>query len=251
VLFTEGYNVLGEEYVEQALPLPGGEGGYGHAEGHIYPEFQVGGLIPSEYANVLPITNLACDVSELYVGIRQSGQSIEFRRTVIQNGKSRKEIQNLSLPYPVTPQLVSAIYYPQKNGGELAIKLGKQMANAGGGATYELANFTVMAHPGTTSTRVTIGANQFPDSYVFTPGPGSQYNTDFTVVLSGSTLEFRSTYSCQEGDSLKTVNGKQSVQLPITPSLDQIDVSGSTITVYPLRTGTAVVPDTDIPIRVG
>jgi len=118
---------------------------------------------------------------------------------------------------------------------------------------FEIATFTILADPSTTSTRVQIGVDQTPDSYIFSPGPSSQFTTEFSVVLNGNALEFKSTYSYQDGDSLKTVNGKQTVQLPIPPSWDQIDVNGSTITIWPNRKKghEQLVPDSDVNIRSG
>jgi hypothetical protein len=163
----------------------------------------------------------------------------------------------LNLPYQVTPQTTSAVYYRNRNNGELELRLGKQLAGADGGLSleFEITRFTIPAQPGSTSSRVQFGVNQMPDHYIFSPGPASQYKTDFIVVLNGNALEFRSTHSFQEGDSVKTVNGKQTVNLPAPPSFDQIDVDGSTITVWPNRKkggGTeTIVPDSEVQIHLG
>jgi len=98
--------------------------------------------------------------------------------------------------------------------------------------------------------RVVVHVDQGSDSYRFYPGPATKYDTQFNVVLVGAVLEFRTVFSepvprtpfhlsvcfgahmtLQEGDMVKTIHGKQSVQLPTPPSLDQITHSGNEVTV--------------------
>jgi len=194
-------------------------------------------------------------MSQLYLGIRNNGKGLEFRRTYTHDGMPKKQIQSFTLPYPVNSSTVSATYYPNKNGGQMDIRLGKKMANAGGGTSldFEIARFTVLGYPGTSSTRVQMEIQQPGEEIVFQPGPASKYTTDITVVLNGNRLEFRSKFSYEEGDAIKTVHGKQSVDLPFPPTLDQIDISGSTLTIWPERRSgqTDKVPDTDVYIRLG
>jgi len=217
------------------------------------PDFNIGALtsIDGGSASLLPVTNLSCDVGQLYLGIRNNGKGAELRRNWVQNGMPKKEIQNFTLPYPVTSATVSATYFPNKNNGELLIRLGKQNANEGGASTleFEVARFTVLGYPASSSTRVQMQIEQPDDSIVFSPGPASKYTTEFVVILNGNRIEFRSTYSFEEGDTVKIINGKQSVDLPFPPTLDQIDVSGSTLTIWPEKRST--VPDTDVLIRLG
>jgi len=202
--------------------------------------------------NILPITSLACNVNELYLGIRQNGKKIEFHRAVIQQGKPRKEVQTLTLPYQVTPYTTSATYYPNKNNGELVIRLGKEVPR-GQNMESEVARFRVQGVPGGPQTSVQIAVNQASDYFTFRPAAPTAYTTDFTVLIVGSSLEFKSTYSYNEGESTKTVNGKQTVNLPIPPRLDQIDVAGDTITLWPNRGGgpEKVVGDGDVNISLG
>jgi len=257
VLFCEGYSLHG---TEEALPLPGipfssaPTSQYGSNK--TYPEMKIGGLISTEnnLASILPISSLGCDVSELYLGIRENGNAIEFRRAVDVNGKIRREIQSFALPYQVTRNTISAIYYPNRNGGEIIIRLGKQESSDNSlNLELEIMRFTVLGNPGSNTVRVPIGVDQQQDNYTFEPGPPSKFNTDFSVVLNGNILEFRSTHSFEEGDSVKTVNGKQSVQLPFSPTIDQMDISGSTLTIWPSRKKVPGAPvlDSDVNISVG
>jgi len=117
-----------------------------------------------------------------------------------------------------------------------------------------LLQFRVSGDSHSNSEKVMIAVDQQPDHYRFYPGPSSRFDTDFTVVMNGQALEFRSTYSVEEADGgVKTINGKQTVQLPLTPTSDQIDVAGDTVTIWPTRQsgGPVYVPDQDVRIMLG
>jgi len=224
-----------------------------HGDDFVYPAFKIGAISPVDNScNILPITSLACDVNELYLGIRQNGKKIEFHRSVVQQGKPRKEVQTLTLPYQVTPSTTSATYYPNKNNGELAIRFGKEVPR-GQNIESEVARFSVEGVVGSPKSSVQIAVDQASDHFTFRPAAPSAYLTDFTVLIVGSSLEFKSTYSYDDGDSIKTVNGKQTVNLPIPPTLDQIDVAGDTITLWQNRGGgpEKVVGDCDVYISLG
>jgi hypothetical protein len=257
-LFSTDYKPVGEEqgHSQSNYPVQHGSTSVG-SPGREYPDFKIGSLTSIENGNaaLLPITQLGCDVKDLYLGIRQNGKSLEFIRTITQRGMPKKEIQTFSLPYPVTSATVTATYYPNKDNGHLDIRLGKKLASESGAMTldFEIARFTVLGFPQSNNTRVQMEITQPDDCFIFSAGPPSKYNTDFVVVLNGNHLEFRSSFSIDEGDAVKTIHGKQAVDLPFPPTLDQIDVSGSSITIWPERRSgqTDLVPDTDVLIRVG
>jgi len=222
--------------------------------GFVYPAYTVGGLQPIENgkANILPITNLACDVGELSIGLRMNGNKIEFKRSVTENGKGKTQSQAFNLPYAVTPSTCSAKYYPNRSNGDLQIRLGRQM-QSGSSVEQEICSFSVFADPRSSQTRITIAVDQKPDYFKFSPGAPSKYNTDFTVVLHNNSLDFKSTYTFEEGDTVKTMNTKQTVELPFPPSLEQIDVEGCDVIVYPKRVPSENknIPDCEIPISLG
>jgi len=223
---------------------------------YVYPEFKVLQLEPSGdgSANFLPISELNCQISEIYVGLRKDGRAIEFRRSVTQNGDPRVEVQSFNLPYQVSDSTCSAQYFPHEKGGLLRIKLGKILSGGTPRGEQQLLQFQIPANQNSNSDKVMIEVDQQPDHYRFYPGSGSRYATDFTAVLSGKTLEFRSTYSVEENDgSIRTINGKQTVQLPIAPTTDQIDVGYDSVTIWPGRQSGApiYVPDRDVRISLG
>jgi len=116
-----------------------------------------------------------------------------------------------------------------------------------------LLQYTVRGSPSAHSDRVEIAIDQQPDSYRFYPRGPSRFDTDFTVVINGQSLEFRSTYSVEEGDGVKTINATQKVNLPLAPTLDQIDAFGDSVTVSPGKTsgGPVQVPEQDLRIVMG
>jgi len=121
-------------------------------------------------------------------------------------------------------------YNPNKNGGELAVFFGKPVTHNSN--ENEVCRFTVHANPNSSESRVAIGVSQSPDHFLFRPERPSMYDTEFTVILSGSVLEFRSVCIFEDDEGTKTVNAKQTVQLPITPSLDQIESNGDQVTLW-------------------
>jgi hypothetical protein len=222
----------------------------------VYPDFKVQQLEPSGdgTANILPIADLGCQISELSIGLRKDGKAIEFKRSVQQNGEPRSEIQSFNLPYQVSGSTCSAQYFPDERNGLLKIRLGKIISGQVPKGERTLVQFRVSSSYSSNADKVMIAVDQQPDHYRFYPGQSSKHDTDFTVVINGAALEFRSTYSIQEPDGgVKTITGKQSVQLPLAPTPDQIDVSGDTITVWPARQsgGPVHVPDQDVRIVHG
>lgn len=187
-------------------------------------------------------------------------------------------MQGFNLPYQVLQTTVSAKYEPNENNGTLYIRLGKPNVAVSIQGEYEITKFTVPANPsapcsllphshrltlpGSSVNRVTVQVDQTPDVYKFFPGPATKFDTDFTVVLVGAVLEFRSVFSepvrhvvvlcpllCQDGNVVKTIHGKQSVQLPVPPSREQISVDGKTIVVKAKTAAPASnQPDVDITI---
>jgi hypothetical protein len=75
-------------------------------KGGVYPDFIIGSLVPSSdgKANLLSITNLGCSISELYLGTRSNGNSVEFSRKT----PSGSETRVFGLPYQVTAATTSA-----------------------------------------------------------------------------------------------------------------------------------------------
>jgi len=189
-----------------------------------YPEFSVGELTPVENgaSNILPITNLGCSVDELYLGIRRNGKQLEFRRSVIQNGFPRTEVQSFALPFPINQRTCTATYFPTKNGGELVIRLGKNSPTANNQNELQVSTFRVYAAQ-TAKERVAFEIDQKSDFFAFNPVP-SKYDTDITVVVIGSKLEFRTTFSYPEKGIITTINGKQTVNLPFIPRIDQFEI---------------------------
>jgi len=222
----------------------------------VYPEFKVQQLEPSGdgSANILPIADLACQLSEITIGLRKDGKAIEFKRSVEQNGEPRAETQSFNLPYQVSGSTCSAQYFPDDRNGLLKIRLGKIISGQFPKGERSILQFRVPGAYSSNVEKVMIAVDQQPDNYRFYPGPSSKHDTDFTVIVNGALLEFRSTYSVEESDGgIKTITGKQSVQLPLAPTPDQIDVSGDTVTVWPARQsgGPVRVPDQDIRIVHG
>jgi len=187
-----------------------------------YPEFAVGQLQPvdNNSANLLPITNLGCDISHITVGLRQNGNQVEFRRTVSREGRL------FNLPYQVTSQSCTATYDAHDNGGTLRIKLGKPQIRPRGAVSseYEVCQYTIKGNPGSNQQRVQIQVKQDnPEFYEFVPGAASPWDTTFTVVLNDTNLMFKGTFSQPEGANTKVVNSTQTVGLPVTPPLEQIE----------------------------
>jgi len=179
--------------------------------------------------------------------ITQNGRYLEFTRS---NGETR-EVQGFNLPYQVLENTVSAKYLASENHGTLYIRLGKPGVKTVLPGEHEVARFTVPANPSSTVHRVVVNVDQGSETYRFFPGPATKYDTQFTVVLVGAVLEFRTVFSEPEGDMIKTIHGKQSVQLPTPPALEQISCQGAEVTV---RTKSGDVqynqPDAAIPITL-
>lgn len=221
---------------------------------HVYPAYVVNQLIATDdgTANILPISHLGCEANELKLTLLNNGSVIEFQRSVIQGGRPRTEIQKFNLPYQVTQRTCTAVYFPARNGGELYIHLGKQLSAIPNGE-YEITRFTIMANHNSTEEKVKIQIDQTSDRIRFWPGASSRHTTEFVVVLVGANLEFRSSYSYEDGDAIKTINGKQTVTLPVPPSPQQIEVRGTDVLIYSNKptSDSLAVPDTIIPIKLG
>lgn len=197
--------------------------------GKVYPAYQVGALnaVDGGAANILPISHLGCRKEELSLHIRKNGKAVEFQRNVMEGGAKRKEVQNFNLPYQVNAHSLSARYSPNEDQGTLHIRLGKISGGGGTGSTivgeYKIMEFLVPGQPGSTQARVNIGISQTNDYYKFSPGPSSPYDTAFEVFINGTHLEFRSNHSFPDGDAVKSVTSKQSVNLPVAPLLEQLE----------------------------
>jgi hypothetical protein len=240
----------------------GGYGGHSPSSGHstvyrdsdyTYPDFQIGSIAPVDNnTTVLPLAPFGCNHNELELHVRQNGKQLEVRRSVVQKGLPRNEIKNINLPFQVFQHTTTATYNPNKNGGELCIFFGKPQTHSGSSES-EICRFTVYADPSSSDKRVPIGVTQSPDSFLFKPERPSMYDTDFTVVLTGSILEFRSVCIFEDDEGTKTVNAKQTVNLPITPAFDQIEPNGDQVTVWinPRSSETSSVADFEIRISSG
>jgi len=222
-----------------------------------YSNFSAGGLVAVEGGNEFPVTNFGCDVHEINVRLIENGKRIQVTRSVMENGAERKDQQNFNLPYQVTLSTLSARYNPREANGTLRVKFLRPSANGTPiRGDHEIVRFVVPGQPGSSQQRVAIGIDQNNDYYKFTPGPASPYDTTFTAVLVGGTLlEFRSSFAIPEGDAIKSVSGKQSVNLPKAPLLEQIKVEGNNIFIYhqiPANVGGAEqnVPEANVHIQL-
>jgi len=216
---------------------------------------QVGNITPTPdpSSNFLPITNMGVNLQDIHVTVLKNGKNLQVRRSVPDGGSIKNETKSLTLPYQVFPHTTGATYYPGKNNGELSVKLGKELPRGSSGE-IEVARFSVPGVPGSSQDRVQINVTQESDHFVFRPGTPSPFETQFVVVISGSSFEFRSVHSFEEGNSVKTVNGKQTISLPMPPTRDQVDVDYDTITVWPNRGGSGieeVVADFEVSVVLG
>jgi hypothetical protein len=201
---------------------------------------------------VLPLSPMGCNAHELSLHVRQNGKQLEVRRSVTQKGAPRSEQKNINLPFQVFASSTTASYNPNKNGGELAIFFGKPAASGGPGRETEICQFTVYGSPSQNDTRVAIGVSQNPDHFIFRPERPCMYDTTFTVVLSGSVLEFRSVTIFEDDEGMKTLNAKQTVNLPITPTIDQIEANGDQVILWVNRTvENSSVGDFEVHISAG
>jgi hypothetical protein len=225
----------------------GGSSGYGgssgggysshsgpsHGADYVYPDFQIGVITPVDgNTTVLPLGPFGCAAHELQLSVISNGKTLSVRRSVTQKGAPRNEQKNINLPFQVHSATTSATYFANKNGGELAIYFGKPQTGGHSGENV-LCQFSVPASPHSQQTRVQIGVSQTPDNFLFRPEGPSQFDTNFTVVLvGGSVLEFRSVCIYEDDEGTKTVNAKQTVQLPITPTLEQVECNGEEVTIW-------------------
>jgi len=267
--YSHNYGLQEEPAVEEEIPLPMPSRPYGNQGGSVtsprvnspksanstYPQFRVGKLESAGdgTGNILPISDLACQLQELTITLKNEGKAIEFRRNITENDKPKVEGQVFNLPYQVSGNTCTAKYYPDEGNGTLKIRLGKIITGQAPRGEHVLLQYTVRGSPSAHSDRVEIAIDQQPDSYRFYPRGPSRFDTDFTVVINGQSLEFRSTYSVEEGDGVKTINATQKVNLPLAPTLDQIDAFGDSVTVSPGKTsgGPVQVPEQDLRIVMG
>lgn len=63
--------------------------------GQLTPVEKLEGSAPYTSANLLPISNLGCNVDDMTLRITQNGRYLEFTRS---NGETR-EVQGFNLPY--------------------------------------------------------------------------------------------------------------------------------------------------------
>jgi hypothetical protein len=201
---------------------------------------------------VLPLSPFGCNAHELSLHVRQNGKQLEVRRSVTQKGAPRNEQKNITLPFQVFSSTTTASYNPNKNGGELAVFFGKPAVSGGSARDTEICQFTVYADSNSNDNRVPIGVSQSPDHFLFRPERPSMYDTTFTVVLLGSVLEFRSVCIFEDDEGVKTLNAKQTVNLPITPTRDQIETNGDEVIIWINRTVESTnVGDFEVHIAAG
>jgi hypothetical protein len=224
-----------------------------HGHDYVYPDFQIGVITPVDNnTTVLPLSPMGCNAHELSLNVRQNGKQLEVRRSVNQKGAPRSEQKNINLPFQVFAATTTASYNPNKNGGELAIFFGKPAVSSGSGRDSEICQFTVYANPNSSDNRVPIAISQSTDSLTFRPERPSMYDTTFTVVQLGSVLEFRSVCIFEDDEGVKTLNAKQTVNLPITPTRDQIETNGDEVIIWINRTVESTnVGDFEVHIAAG
>jgi len=217
----------------------------------------IGSLVPSSdgRANLLSITNLGCNINELYLGTRSNGNSVEFSRRT----SSGSETRVFGLPYQVTAATTSATFSPNTHNGELVVRLGKIVSSADAAGERELCSYQVQANPASPHQRVSVNVVQDnSDYYEFLPGPASPYLTTVQVVLSASNLLFKSTYDVLDAGSTITKKVTQTIALPTVPGHDQIEISphsggGLSVKIYHRPRANVTqqhVPDTDIHITL-
>eukprot|EP01126_Amoeba_proteus_P027582 TRINITY_DN2737_c0_g1_i7.p1 TRINITY_DN2737_c0_g1~~TRINITY_DN2737_c0_g1_i7.p1 ORF type:complete len:737 (+),score=142.82 TRINITY_DN2737_c0_g1_i7:59-2212(+) len=226
-----------------------------------YPDFVIGKseAVDSNAANILPISHLGCKVGDLYVGLRQNGNQIEFKRTVTREGRL------FNLPYQVTQSTCTATYDPNSDGGTLYIRLGKPVIPKILGVTSstEICQYVVKGNPSSSVSKVQVQVKQDnKEFYEFVPGECSPWDTSFVVTLTDCQLVFKGTHSEPiEGSNIKTVTSTQTVNLPLSPSPQQIDTyehssGGLVVRVWHAPKGgqpkapLVNQPDYDVPITV-
>jgi len=193
----------------------------------------------------LTLSPFGCSAHEVTLHVKQNGKVLEVKRSVIQKGVPRHDQKNINLPFQVMPHNTRASYNPNKNGGELSIFFGQSTTSSG---ETILTTFTVYGSPTASDTRVPMGAVQESDHFLFRPERPGLYDTTFTVVLIGAILDFRSSCTFEDDDGTKTLSAKQTVQLPITPSPEQIECNGEEITVWFNRMVESTVSDFEVHI---
>jgi len=232
------------------------------APSKVYPDYKVGELVSIDNgsAALLPITNLGCTITELALTLKNNGKMLQFSRSVTQNARPRTEIQHFNLPYTVSSRTASGTYFPSKDGGTLNIRLGKNVpAVAGLTMETEITTYKVVGNPNSSTQRVSISIDQKDDHFIFVPGPASKFDTEITVFLVGSKLEFRTCFSYPEEGVIKEIHGKQTINLPTVPRIDQIDTTdlhsgGKSVTIWPNRSHSGsdeIIPDSDLKITLG
>jgi len=190
-----------------------------------YPDFIIGMIIPeSETVKTLSITSLACSIKQILVGIRKNGNNLEISRKVTENDKPQTVTKNVDLPFQVNQHTISATYYPKSSNGELVIRLFKEEF---------VAKFEVRGAPDSNQESVKFNMKKEYDYIFFYPEVLSAHDTIITIVVVGSTLEFRSTCSVtQSGGDTKTINSKQYVRLQKACSAGQFEVEGDKIRLF-------------------
>ena len=125
---------------------------------------------------------------------------------------------------------------------------------------YEICSYSVHGDPASSLTRVQIQVKQDnPDFYEFVPGPPTPWETTFSVVLSGTNLMFKGTFSQPDGANTKVINSTQTVALPVPPPMEQVETislpgGGKSVRVWhkprPGQSSSQHVnqPDCDIPV---
>jgi hypothetical protein len=190
---------------------------------------------PYDSASALNISSLGCNIDEIKLVLSGNGHYIDFSRT---RGQYRDH-QKITLPYQVLSSTVSARYNPKESDGLLSITLGKPRPLQRNPLTGEnvMGKFTVWKNPSATNNRVMMSMERGDDFIRFFPAQPSKYDTEFTVVINGTTLEFRSLYEETIEDiagnpSIRAVNSKQSLQLPSAPTREEVTLAGSSVKVH-------------------
>jgi len=194
----------------------------------------------------LSLAPFGCAGHELALAVRNNGKTLEVKRSVTQKGLPRNETKNISLPFQVMPHNTSVSYNSGKNGGELSVFFSQSSSQGG---EIILTTFTVYANPSSNDQKVPMGAVQEADHFLFSPQGAAMYDANFTVVLKGSILEFRSTSVFEDDDGTKSLHATQTVQLPITPAPEQIECNGEQVTVWFNRMVDSTVADFEVYIQ--
>jgi len=223
-----------------------------------YKKYSVGAFkgIEGGTKNTLEITSCDVPLSQLAIRIEKEGKDIVFKRTIMEGSTQKEQVQHFGMPYVVTKDRIKVTYAPHSDGGKLVFLITKpapgeaQASGSAGAASGEFCRFIIPAVPGCDPTkRVSMGSAQSIDSFVFTPTGESKWETEIVGELAneGQALKFHCTVTVVEEKTKKKAT--QSISLPMTVSLANIETEGTKVTVYKTKTvSQASVPRAQIPI---